>query len=108
MCAHHQNKKTEQIPKLLSYGFIFLSTLYLSPCLGIHDVQITGNCICQSKKKKKKSPQSAFFYFYFITPRQKEITQSFPGSVFFKNLSLWGPFSLNKRKNEFSAKIRLR
>ena len=101
LCAHHQNKKTEQNSKTPQLGLYFLSTLYLSSCLGIHGVQITGNCICQSKKKKKKSPQ-----VFSWPPDRRKLLSPFQ-AVFFLNLSLWGPFSPNMRKNEFSAKIRL-
>ena len=53
-------KSQNKLSKLPSWDFIFLTTPYLSTCLGIYDVQITGNCICKSKKKKKKKNLPTF------------------------------------------------
>ena len=54
----------------------------------------------QVKKNPKKSPQ-----VFIITPRQKEITQSFLGSIFLKNLSLWGLLAQIREKMNFLTKL---
>ena len=95
-----KNKKTEQISKTLQlvlyspHNPVFITMFgYTYMMFKLHKIIFAS--------QKKESPQ-----VLIITLRQKQITQSFPGSIFLKNLSLWGPFSPNKRKIEFSAKIR--
>ena len=78
-------KRQNKLPKFLSWGFIFFTTLYLSTCLGIYDVQITGNCICKSKKKKI-SP--GFYHHpqtegnYSVLSRQHFLKKSVPAGPF--------------------------
>ena len=103
LCPPPKIKRQNKFPKLFSRGFIFLTTLYIFMTMFGDICSNYRKLHLQVKKlKKKKSPQ-----VFIITPRQKEITQSFPGRIFLRNLSLLGPFGPNKRKNGFSVKIRL-
>ena len=54
----------------------------------------------KKKKKKKNSPQ-----VFIITPRQKEISQSFPGSIFLKICPCGAPLAQIREKMNFLQKL---
>ena len=70
-------KRQNKLRKLLSWSFIFLTTLYLSPCLWIYDVQITG--FASQKKKKKSLPR-----FLSSAPDRSELLSPFQAAFFLK------------------------